>query len=119
MSRRVGANPEVNMFPFLSVLCSIIGVLMLFMLMIIASRVVGQQTPAPALGPPPPPPPPVEQLEPGVSEEDYARLDEQIRRQAALLNERVNELQNLKRTVEQLEDLIETKEDENLVPEYG
>ena len=119
MSRRVSSNPEVNMFPFLSVLCSVIGVLMLFMLMIIGSRVIGQQTAPPPPGPPPPPPPPVEPREPGVSQEDYDRWDEQIQRQLAILNERQHELRNLKKTVEKLQDLIETKEDENLVPNYG
>jgi hypothetical protein len=41
MARRPAADTPVTMFPFLSVLCSMIGVLMLFLIVILSGRAVG------------------------------------------------------------------------------
>jgi len=120
MSRRRGSSIGFDMFPFLSVLCSVIGVLMLFILLIVSSRVMAET--APPQIPPAPPPPPPRELAPrpsGIAEDEYERLATEIRRMAAHLTARQKEAQVLKNDIGKLEDLIAAKEDEQLVPEYG
>jgi len=121
MGRRAGAKLDTDMFPFLSVLCSIIGVLMLFLLLIIATRVVAtEQPPVVALiPPPPPPPPPPVKIQAGLNEQEYDRLKRRIAELNGVLAERQQELADFRSTVIQAEDMIASKEDEVLRPKAG
>jgi hypothetical protein len=121
MSRRGAAKLETDMFPFLSVLCSIIGVLMLFLLLIIATRVVAVEQPAAvATAPPPAPPaPPPVRLQAGLSETEYDRLGRRIAELTVILAERQQELASFRSTVIKAEDMIASKEDEVLRPAGG
>jgi hypothetical protein len=115
------SSVDIDMFAFLSVLCSMIGVLMLFMLMIISTRVLAadeQPQPAPALAPPPLPDEPPK-LEAGISEQEFQSYSRQVQQLAATLAERQRELHSLKRLVIELEDLIASKEDEALAKITG
>lgn len=119
MSRRRGSSIGIDMFPFLSVLCSVIGVLMLLILGIISNRVIADSADPPRANAPPPPPPKSGSQGLGVSEQEYEKLSQSIQRMASHLASRVRELDRLQKLATQLEDLIASKEDLQLAPEYG
>ena len=95
------------MFPFLSVLCAVIGIFMLFILMIMSTRVIeagptgrhnDTRDPAPRGG------------EPGIDEATYRDLEDRIRHLRVRLEERHGEYQRLLALYTQLADLLKTKE---------
>lgn len=116
MSRRPSSKLETDMFPFMSVLCSIIGVMMLFMLLIISTRVVAtEQSEAIALGAPPPPtPPPVQKTPAGLSDGEYGRLKSRIEELTRLRDARRQELKEFRDQILEAEDVVSSKEDERL-----
>lgn len=116
MSRRPSSKLETDMFPFMSVLCSIIGVMMLFMLLIISTRVVAtEQSEAIALGAPPlPASPPTPRMPPGLSDGEYGRLKSRIEELTLLRDARRQELKDFRDQVLEAEDVVASKEDERL-----
>ena len=106
--RRKKTTLNVDMFPFLSVLCSVIGVLMLFMMMIISTRVIEAEERKPV---PPPEPEGQVGVEDGIDKETHRRLEEQINRKSAELADRQEEQKRLQKQLEELADLIRDKAD--------
>ena len=96
MTRRPNTQIEISMFPFLSVLCAVVGILMLFMIAIISTRAIR-----------------AEDLLRGVviEKERYAILDSQIRQLEDRLIRRRREHKNLQQLHAGLVDLITAKED--------
>jgi len=99
---------EVSMFPFLSVLCSIIGVLMLLMLTIMVTRVIEAEDVPPV-------------AEPAgkrtgkrdsLDNERYEQLQAQLAELSGQLSRRRTERLQLERLQQQLVALHETKKDE-------
>lgn len=97
----------VDMFPFLSVLCSVIGVLMLFMMIVISTRVIEADEA--------PPPPELEAgdlgVEEGIDAKTYERLEREINDKSALLSARILERDRLRQKYRELRELIEEKRD--------
>jgi len=95
MARRRTSGMDVDMFPFLSVLCSVIGVLMLFMMITISTRVIEADESIPVVKP--------EEdgeedgVEDGIDADEYRRLDQQITQKEALLQQRIEERNQLQR----------------------
>lgn len=110
MSRRIVSQIELDMFPFLSVLCAVIGILMLFMLIVISTRVMALQ-PEPPAGPGPAAEPPPPQLA-GVSEERHRQLQTQVEHLGRQLVTTQEKLHALREARAQLLDLIAAKRDE-------
>jgi hypothetical protein len=124
MASRRQSKVECSMFPFLSVLCTLIGVLMLFMLLVVTTRAVDiQESRAEAVPPPPaPPPPPPKRHDPestGVSEETFQRLEQRVKELAATFAQRAAERDALLAKVAELEDVLASKEDEVLERQTG
>jgi hypothetical protein len=100
--RRRNTKIDVTMFPFLSVLCGLIGVLVLFLVNVLTTRVMEAQDPGP------PPPPPVKQHgtvdgEEGLDSEQYEQLQRQIDDLGNLLAVRVQERADVGRRLLELE----------------
>jgi hypothetical protein len=114
VARRRNTKLEVSMFPFLSVLCTVIGVLMLLIVMVVSSRAERVE---PERGQSPPPAlPPVEATvshESGLDDQQYQQIMDQILQLAGTLGERQQELLELNQSILELEDLIAAKEDES------
>ncbi len=101
------------MFPFLSVLCCIIGVLTLFLVIMLGTRVISAEKQIVELGKPPPEP--VRRrhgLEDGIDDATYDALDQQAARLAGELAQREQDRVVLERMLQDLEALIELKRDE-------
>lgn len=100
---------EITMFPFLSVLCAIIGVMMLLLLLILGRQVVAEDDASVAgVGSPTQ----AEASEPrGLPEDRHAQWDERIRRLRRRLDERRREHARLERLYAQLSSLVAAKED--------
>lgn len=100
---------ELNFFPFLSILCGLIAILVLFMMIIMTTRVI-EETAVAGVAPPSSPPKTVPRpLEDGIPKEDYEKIQAEIDRLAGTLIERQQELEELARKRDELRDLIETK----------
>ena len=100
---------EITMFPFLSVLCAIIGVMMLLLLLILGTRVVAEEdASAGDVGG-------RAEAEPsgrrGLSEQRYTELDDQVRRLRRRLDERRREHRRLEQLYARLSNLVAAKED--------
>ena len=110
MTRRRTSKTEVSMFPFLSVLCAVIGILMLMMIVIIGTRVVADE-------PPPPPGPGQGSLMSRdwtlIDPDDYQEKERRIRLLAARLVERRQKCEQLRRSYLELASLIEAIEDKH------
>jgi len=102
MRRRI-TSINVNMFPFLSVLCSVIGVLMLFMLSIISTRIVGAggHTPvSPAVG-----------RGPGeLTDQEFRAIQAEVERMSNELSERRRHVARLVDQRDELRRLLELKQ---------
>ena len=108
---------EVTMFPFLSVLCSVIGVLVLFIVLILSTRVVVEdqryrRTDAYERVPSPGRPDVVQQ---GIDPTSYAALEAELLTLSQHLAQRNTEREALVRKLASLEDLLEFKRTELLV----
>lgn len=115
MTRRRSADIELSMFPFLSVLCVVIGILMLFMIVIISTRVIGAEQSAELLPPPPTVQSALDESDsegPGVPEEQYQQKNDEIQRLARQLLSQQKQCQELHQLRAQLETLIALKKDE-------
>ena len=102
MTRRRPAELELSTFPFLSVLCAVIGVLMLIMIVIMATRVIGSEAW----------PPTAESITPqadapGIDEATYEDLNQQIEALTAQLRERSRKADELRRLHAELVELLE------------
>ena len=121
MSGHRGEAVKIDMFPFLSVLCSIIGVMVLLIVLVISSRAF-ELTQPPAAPPTPVFLPEPERKPPGpagITDEQYTRFRAQIDQLTAELGERHRELSTLSRKIQQLEELLTAKEDETLTVDHG
>lgn len=96
MPRRRSSGPAVDMFPFLSVLCSVIGVLMLFMMITISTRVIEAEEPSDDS--------PASSQERGVKDGidagAYRRLERDVRLQETALAERIQQQKELARRIQ-------------------
>jgi hypothetical protein len=110
---------DVSLFPFLSVLCSVIGVLVLFIVMVLSTRVVAieeerfQETEEYKHKPLPGKP---GALEEGIDEASFKELSLEVERLSQLLGERHEKKEALTQKLAALEDLLEFKKTELLVP---
>ncbi len=94
----------VNVFPFLSVLCCLIGVLILFMLLLVSTRVVdAHQTAAVA--------PQMEQGS-GISEAEFGRLQDRLDQLAQQLDTRSQQLRELMERRSELQAMLALKRNE-------
>lgn len=109
---------EISLFPFLSVLCAVIGVLVLFIVLVLSTRVVVQEeyfqrreehTRQPRVGRP-------DAMEEGIDAATFETLQEELERLSDQLKARQRERDELTETLRGLEDLIETRKTELLLP---
>lgn len=115
MTRRRTSEVELSMFPFLSVLCVVIGILMLFMIAIIGTRILkAEAVERVAAGrlPGPDGSGGGESAGPSVPDDQHQGLSAEIERLAGRLAAQKNECRELRGLQTQLEDLIEMKRDE-------
>jgi hypothetical protein len=116
--RRRRSKIDISLFPFLSVLCAVIGVLVLFIVLVLSTRVVVederyQRTEAHRRQPRPGQP---QALEQGIDPDTFAALEGEVNRLASLLEERRQERDELTEKVKGLRDLIDTRKTEMLLP---
>jgi len=98
------------MFPFLSVLCAVIGILMLFLIVIISTRVWDlSHGPQGSREPQPDAPPPEGTL---IEEATFKSLNEHLRRVNEMLASRRRECVDLEKQLELLDGQIESLKDE-------
>lgn len=116
--RRNRVQVRTDLFPFLSVLCSIIGVLMLFLVTILATRVI-QASPQPSAATSEDAEPAAIDVNDGIPEEEWTRLNSQIDDVSAELTATLSQGQQLAALRNQLKAAIEDKEDESLIPAQG
>jgi len=116
MTRRRRSQVEINMFPFLSVLCAVIGILMLFMIVIIATRAQGRERPA---WTPPADPTPSSAESPGLPEEDYEKYLREIGELRARLAERRRRCDELKDQYTRLAEYVRKRRDEDELGPVG
>jgi hypothetical protein len=111
-------HPDISLFPFLSVLCSVIGVLLLFIVLVLSTRVIAEEERyeetleyrrprAPGMA---------DALEGGIDQRSFAELEAEIHRLTDLLQVRLEKRDALTRKMQALEDLIEYKKTEFLIP---
>jgi hypothetical protein len=110
MARRSASPVEMTMFPFLSVLCATIGVLMLFLIAVIVTRTFGAAKPLP-VGPGAVEPKPPEPEVAAVEDAEYRRLSARIHDLAQRLGQRLDQRDQLQRSVVELQNLLASKED--------
>jgi len=108
MSRRRKSEVEFTMFPFLSVLCAVIGILMLFMIVVITTRVIGAEESAWWAGGDAPQQQPDE---PGIQKQRYVALENEILELTNRLVRRQRHYRELSTSYEQLRDRIAAMED--------
>lgn len=115
---RAKAKLELTLFPFLSVLAGMIAVMMLFMMITLGTRVIGDeeqgQRPSAAVQKVK-----LEYLDEadasdaaGIDAERYEKLHQEIAQLSGVLAERIAQHRELALAVEQLEGLIEVKKNE-------
>lgn len=117
---RAKAKLDLTLFPFLSVLAGMIAVMMLFMMITLGTRVIGDDDESKKPSPPPPPSKiKVDDLEEpelsdeeGINPERYEKLKQEVLGLSAILAERRTQHKELALAVEQLEGLIEVKKNE-------
>lgn len=106
MPRRRSQGANVDMFPFLSVLCSVIGVLMLFMMITISTRVIEAEQPTRL-------PPDLQSnekgVEDGIKQQEYRQLELEITRLDGLLKGRHDERDEVARHIQELQVLLRQK----------
>jgi hypothetical protein len=106
---------QLNLFPFMSVLCATMGVLMLFLVVIMSTRALAALVTPP---PPPPKPEPVvrgegpEQTGPIIDKSEYEARRRELQQLAFRLAERQADYLRLQQLHAQLRSQIESKEDE-------
>ncbi|HUG92360.1 MAG TPA: hypothetical protein VML55_16090 [Planctomycetaceae bacterium] len=100
-----------DMFPFLSVLCSVIGVLMLLIAMVASTRVLQAQAELP------PEPPKPQGVEDGVDDATYRRLEAEMDRLTGELATRLIQRDALLRRERELIALLEAKTDAWAIPQ--
>lgn len=109
---------EISLFPFLSVLCSVIGVLVLFVVLVLGTRVIAveeryQQTEDHQRKPQPGRPKAIEE---GIDEQSLKELQAEVDRLTEQLYQRQERRDALQQKLAALQDLIEFKKTELLVP---
>ena len=116
MTRR-RTKVEVTLFPFLSVLCTVIGVLVLFIVLILSTRVVEQDElyrrteehrREVSVGS-------RDAVEQGIDAATYRELESELNRLKGVLAQRVEERDRLNRKLSGLEDLVEFKKTQQLL----
>ncbi len=111
MSRRPTSEIELDMFPFLSVLCAVIGILMLFMIIIISTRTTDEAEEESFVTPSSSTDTNESDSEgPGIEKEQYAALDQEILLLTSRLTQRIREYRDLSRSYHELEDAIGERE---------
>jgi hypothetical protein len=109
---------EVSMFPFLSVLCAVIGVLVLFIVLVLSTRVVQQDELVRKVEEHQRKRVPGERdaVEQGIDNASYQELQTQLQRSREELRQRQVERGRLQRKLAALEDLLAFKMTQQLVP---
>ena len=117
MTRR-RSQVEVSLFPFLSVLCTVIGVLVLFIVLILSTRVVEEDERFRRVAAHNRKPKPGREhvLEQGIDPQTFAALEAELSRVQHALAAREDERLRLKRKLDGLENLLEVKKTEMEVP---
>lgn len=105
---------NVDLFPFLSVLCSVIGVMMLMMMFVMSTRVIEATPPQPATQPPGRP-----GVEDGVDARTYAELEQEVARLEADLGERLQRRDELARSYQELLAALDEKRTQLDVPDLA
>lgn len=111
---RPRSKTDVSLFPFISVLCAVIGVLVLFIVLILSTRVIVeeqryeeteayQRRPHPGRS---------NADESGVNQEIFAELEKELERLSEQLRQRQGERDALQKKLGALEDLLEFKKTE-------
>ncbi len=100
-------SPEVSLFPFLSVLCCIIGVMTLLFISVLSTRAVEFVEPRPEA---PPETGDGRRVEDGIDAASHARFQREVERLGAVLAERQRERDELEQSIKELEDLVEHKQ---------
>lgn len=117
---RLRANPvTVNMFPFLSVLCTVIGVLVLLIVLILSTRVVESEDRFKHTARKPEAGSKEEVVLDGISAEDHRALQAQLDQLQEQFRDKLKHHQDVMRDLTSLEDLLEFKKTELLVPVAG
>jgi hypothetical protein len=112
MPRRRTAAIEPSMFPFLSVLCVVIGILMLLMIVVISTRVIGSEAVQSAAVSARSDRYDRERQGPSIPDDRHQALSDEIQRLAEDLIRHQEQYRELRRLHAQLETLIEIKRDE-------
>jgi biopolymer transport protein ExbD len=113
MAKGRTSNVELNLFPFMSVLICVMGILMFFLIVIVSTRVFVFEPKSPT---PPPTPYTGEEGQPvagpAIPAKQYAAVDLDIRRLTVRLAQREQERQELQIACDRLEDAITAVEDD-------
>jgi hypothetical protein len=112
MGRRRRSKLDVSLFPFLSVLCALIGVMVLFLLVNATTRVQKAMADAEHAAREIPLPPREISKEEGLSDEEFQRVRKQLDELTDQLTRRQQELVELKQLEHELASLISEKEAE-------
>jgi len=100
---------ELNLFPFLSVLVAVIGILMLNLVSVISTRVIGLQEAEDGNSPPEgQAAAPAADVE--IDEAQYREIDERVRRLGVQLARNRKTCRELERAVRELDSLLQTRE---------
>lgn len=116
MRHRRRTPAQLSIFPFLSVLCSVIGVLMLFMLIIVSTRAIveaggGRNVPSEFVA---------ETLQPaGLGENEWKDWQEALRRLEHRLAQRRQDADRLRTKLTLLEELIAANREDAALPTSG
>ncbi len=118
MARRKRNHVQVSMFPFLSVLCTVIGVLVLFIVLILSTRVVVEDEKFRATQEHQRKPRPGREnvIEEGIDPQTRALLEAELARIERMLDDRERERYRLQRKLANLESALEFKRTELLIP---
>lgn len=101
------AKLDLTLFPFLSVLCGLIAVMVLFMIVTISTRVISNTaTPEPGGTPAPPGP---ARPEEGIDGDDYRRIEDRVKALEGVLAEKARARDELRRELDRLAALVEAK----------
>jgi hypothetical protein len=117
---------ELNLFPFMSVLISLMGILMFFLIVIVSTRVMVVHPPLP-----PPPPPPPSQLgpvgddaqgdlppdTPRLPDTEYAAALREVQQLTVRLAQRERDCEDLLRECEQLREVIKMEGEQLAMPQ--
>lgn len=109
---------EMTLFPFMSILCGLLAVLLLFMMIILSTRAIADTSPKPKPKPMPQPEADAsnrEGQEDAIDRDTYRRLSQEMDRMNGMLLARRAERAELERRIAELKDLIEWKKTELLV----